>query len=360
MGKFKPFLFGTILGAGLAVCALQFHIVQSHDGFRVIPRTPQASLGLAYADVRNWGAEQWADRPELVQALIAHGSTDLVTGSVAESVVNSVTSDNSTLDQLRSFLNESEDSGATEIDASSFLSLPADSGTDDSDEDSFLPFSVDSVKSESDAKPREENGRRSAVARRETPDIDDVFSAGVSGLNSFDAQEDTRESYGSFGSSHGTAAELRDADDSSYRSSSNTHSSSTGLSATEETELLEEMLFGNDADSGSDLDSDEGFGVFEDITSKLESRADEALNRARNGLQEEAERAVSDTSNTLNRYVRDRVRESVPKPIAGMFAEDSPSAFPSRSSFGSSTSSADSDVPAAIRAIREGFDPFVE
>ncbi len=94
----------------LCLARLQFHVVRSHDGFQFVPRTPQHSLGLAYADIRNWNASQWTDRPELARALMAHGSSGLIAESVADSLADSVSSESATMDQLRSFLNK-----ATEV-----------------------------------------------------------------------------------------------------------------------------------------------------------------------------------------------------------------------------------------------------
>jgi hypothetical protein len=105
MGKAKPFLFGGLLGTSFMFVAMQYHVIRSHDGFQLVPRTPQHSVGLAYADIRNWDAAQWTDRPELARALMAHGSGALISKSVAENLADTVTAETATLDQLRSFLN---------------------------------------------------------------------------------------------------------------------------------------------------------------------------------------------------------------------------------------------------------------
>ena len=117
MSKAKPFLFGTALGASAMFFALQYHVVHSHDGFQVVPRTPQQSVGLAYADIRSWSPSQWTDRPELARALMAHGSSDLIAASVASTLADSVSDDSSTLDELRTFLNSSEAAGVPQDDA---------------------------------------------------------------------------------------------------------------------------------------------------------------------------------------------------------------------------------------------------
>ena len=89
----------------------------------MVPRTPQHSVGLAYADFRNWSPSQWTDRPALARALMAHGSSDLISESVAGSLADSVTEENSTLDQLRSFLDKSTQDGV-KGNAAGLLEIP--------------------------------------------------------------------------------------------------------------------------------------------------------------------------------------------------------------------------------------------
>ena len=148
MSKTKPYLFGTVLGASAMYVALQYHVVHSHDGFQMVPRTPQHSVGLAYADVRNWSPSQWTDRPELARALMAHGSSDLISESVANSLADIVTEENSTLDQLRSFLDQSVQDGV-KSDAANLNEIPTSSrkqaGTDADPDDVLtrIPFPQD-------------------------------------------------------------------------------------------------------------------------------------------------------------------------------------------------------------------------
>ena len=107
MKNTKPFLLGCMAGCSAMFVALQYHVVQSHDGLQLIPRAPQAALGLAWADVREWDAATWTDRPELARALVAHGSSDLITESVAREIVDSADPDSGTMSRLRSLLNDS-------------------------------------------------------------------------------------------------------------------------------------------------------------------------------------------------------------------------------------------------------------
>lgn len=72
MSRFKPFLLGAILGAGLVYASLQFHLVRSNDGFYVVSRAPQPSMGLAYVDIRNMSDEDLSTRPEIARAMAAY------------------------------------------------------------------------------------------------------------------------------------------------------------------------------------------------------------------------------------------------------------------------------------------------
>ncbi len=338
MGKFKPFLFGAILGAGVAVCALQFHVVQSHEGFRVIPRTPQPSLGLAYADVRNWDAETWADRPELVRALVAHGSTDLVASSVAEAVVDSVASENSTLDQLRGFLNENTggaDAGDSLLESSGFMTIPDRVKPSENLDDMFrLEFPDDAKRpSPTNSVSNSPVTSDTTVARRDLPPLTDVFGIDDSGFNPIQKP--------SLSSDPVVPQPKSETTDS--------------VNSAEEVDLLEGMLFGDDeADGTNNTDDDAGFGVFEEITSSLEARAEETLKRATAGLQGEADRALADSADSMNRFVRDRVEQSIPESVSSMFKEDGAlKPFTDRAA-------ENTTLPSAIQAIRSGFDPFIE
>ena len=422
MSKFKPFLFGALLGSGITVCALQFHVVQSHEGVRIVPRTPQPSLGLAWLDVRNWDAKKWADRPEVVRALVANGSGDLVASSVAENAVESATSNSSTLGQLRDFLNKTPfDEGPPGTEAAPFERSDSDA-MDDEFDDMFtlpLPKEVRQPKGYSDsADASSTSARNERVARRQLPDIDDVLGTDVSSMDELnrpaysreDSQpdsssysprksgRDTSSSYGSTSSSfessddyssrfessgddyssssYGSSRQSSQSDDylgsaTSFGSTDNESGNGFGRTSSEtgdtnrsfshrdvgnettssssaESDLLEGMLFGDGSELESE-DAENGFGGFDDISTTLENRAESALRRAQNGFRDSAGRAVDESIDRMNRYVRDRTAESV----SGLLSGDS-----ATSSFGGNTS--EKNLPPALRALREGFDPFVD
>jgi hypothetical protein len=87
--------------------ALQYHVVRSDTGIRILPRTPQHSLALAWADVRTWTPSQWTDRLELARAAMAAGASDLIADSVRLPLQDEVSESAATLNELRDFLNRS-------------------------------------------------------------------------------------------------------------------------------------------------------------------------------------------------------------------------------------------------------------
>ena len=81
MSGAKRFLFGLLAGGLLMYFALQFHLVKSTEGLFLVPRSPRATLNLAWADTRLWSADDWLQHPELAQALRKHGAADLIGGA---------------------------------------------------------------------------------------------------------------------------------------------------------------------------------------------------------------------------------------------------------------------------------------
>lgn len=260
MSKFKPFLFGAILGAGLTVFALQFHVVHSHEGVRVVPRTPQASLGLAYADIRGWDAEKFTDRPELVRALVANGSKDLIAESVAENAIESATSEGGTLDKLRGFLNDPVAPPFGADEGAEGLRLP-DSSTGDGIGNSIpWPF-PEEAKRNSEERAATVNDKKSPrYASRNTSSVNDTPGA-----------------------------------------STGFKESGSNNSLNDEAEMLEGMLFGEDDELEQ---SSSGHGLVEDISEAFRNRADAALTRARNGFQSKSDDAINRTFDSANRYMR--------------------------------------------------------
>ena len=345
MTKFKPFLFGLLSGAGVVFLAMQYHVVHSQEGVRFVPRTPQHSIGLAYVDIRNWTTEDWADRPEVARACIACGMSDLVSHSVAEDLVDRVSAD-SPIDQLRGFLNENE---GTPADGDSFL-------------DGFLPLetsqkSLDKPLNDLLSFPANAPAERDAVAHRDrgysdsglrsVPRKDDQWAA-----TQFDESraQDPFRSGGAFSNSadqdslSSGFAEVPATRDPRFHESIPRHTKPAPdeLSPEEETNLLEQMIWGREPASEQPATPSAGSG-FNEVTSAFENRATEALKRARAGLQNETVQTVRDSTNAASRALQNRALEMMPGSLGNAFKPEANSA--------------------ALKSTLEnsfGFDPFAD
>ncbi|MCR9200494.1 MAG: hypothetical protein NXI04_17805 [Planctomycetaceae bacterium] len=350
MGKFKPFAIGALVGAGVLFFALQFHVVHTHDGVRIVPRTPQHGIGLAYADIRTWDADKWNDFPELARALVANGASDLVAVSVTKDLMDSVSSD-SPIDDLRGMLNSDAEDTDPLFDDPGFLPLRKDSEptsfnrSTDMDDLLDAPFPRDAN--------RQPFGRSSddtSVARRTGLSAEDVFSDRSRSVSESGEGMFREESTG-FREVESTAPSSRGTNSSGTGSGRNSSERTSELSREEETRLLEEMLFGDDSSEGSApaTNSNSGFGAFEEVTSQLENRADEAMNRARRGLQDSIDRSTE----SVSRFARGQIEERLPSDVGSIFKDAADVAS-------AADSTSQPALPPEIEALRNGFDPFVK
>jgi hypothetical protein len=98
--------------------SLQYHVIRSESGVRVLPRTPQHSLASTWADVRTWTPSQWTDRLDLARAALAAGATDLIADSIRIPLQDEVSESATTLDELRGFLNRTREEVRDRVDKS--------------------------------------------------------------------------------------------------------------------------------------------------------------------------------------------------------------------------------------------------
>lgn len=333
MSKAKPFLFGTALGASAMFVALQYHVVHSHDGFQMIPRTPQQSVGLAYADIRSWSPSQWTDRPELARALMAHGASDLISESVTNTLADSVSEENSTLDELRSFLNKS-DSGMTSGDTSDRPDQPESESSRDPDKktpdnDLFrIPFPQD-AQAAGPADPF--RVARTAVNEPPLPTSGSRFSTAdvLEGLNDDPAQTSTVERIASGQPAATTPAK-------------------TGKSVAEQAQEMENRIFGSGSKSSgkpsskSVSNSDAAESMFEDVSTQLENRAQEALNRAKQVVSEKTDAAAAGSAGSSEGFIRSQIKEVIPDSVKSPLNGDS------------------GETAKPATSILKDFDPFLE
>ena len=332
MSKAKPFLFGTALGASAMFVALQYHVVHSHDGFQMIPRTPQQSVGLAYADIRSWSPSQWTDRPELARALMAHGASDLISESVTNTLADSVSEENSTLEELRAFLNKSESGkaseGASDRPDQSATGSSGDPDKKTPDNDLFrIPFPQD-AKTEDPADPF--RVARTAAKEQPLPTPGSRFSTAdvLEGLNDDPAQKSTIER---------TAA-----------TPPATTAAKSGKSVAEQAQEMENRIFrtGSKAvgkplsESGSNSDAAES--MFEDVSTQLENRAQEALNRAKQVVSEKTDAAAAGSAGSSEGFIRSQLKEVIPDSAKSPLNGDS------------------GETAKPATSILKDFDPFLE
>ncbi len=343
MSNAKPYLLGGFLGASAMYVVLQYHVVHSHDGFQMVPRTPQHSVGLAYADVRNWSPSQWTDRPELARALMAHGSSDLISKSVASSLADSVTEENSTLDQLRSFLEKSTQGGIKGT-TEGLLEIPSSthkpSTPDSSAEDDLtrIPFPLD-AKNKVPADPfRVAQGSEAPVAAvvQDPPRL-----AGTSRFTAADVIDGL----------HDNADDRMDSFSASApRSTSGTNTSGRAAAGNRTTaqhaQAMEERIFGNSgstAENSFPVTSAADDSMFEEVSTELENRAQASLNRAKKTSTDKAVGVIDEAKRPSESYKRKQIEDAAPDAVKSVIKNGTVE---------SSTKSAGS--------LLEQFDPFLE
>ena len=350
MSNAKPYLFGAVLGASAMYVALQYHVVHSHDGFQMVPRTPQHSIGLAYADVRNWSPSQWTDRPELARALMAHGSSDLISESVAGSLADSVIEENSTLDQLRSFLDKSTQDGASnsgagllEIPASTLKALKPDSEPDD--DLTRIPFPQDAKKEvitdpfrvaqvpETPASEQPGIPRPLGTSRFSAADvIDGLRDDASTRIDVFTATpQTTTPQKTSPGATPGSIT-------------------TSNLTIAQQAQAMEDRIFGSSAGKAESATATKSKAttatsdsMFEEVSTQLENRAQAALNRAREATVSEAQKTANDVAGSTGGYLRQQVEQAAPEAVKSII-----------------NNAAASNGTPSTGALLDQFDPFLE
>jgi len=334
MSKAKPYFIGAALGASTMFFALQYHVVHSQSGFRIVPRTPQQSMGLAYADVRYWTPSQWTDRPELARALMAHGASDLIAESVAASLTETVSEDGTTLDELRSFLNqvretsaESPGSVSNDADGTSGLEGAAEVAKDSGKDLFRIPFPQD-LRKVAPADPFRSEQPNSTDSSGRTGDSGVNRIAGINeapvGRSTTSLNSPTLPQVKTETPSKSVADQVRDFEDRIFGDAAPTDSKKNAT-----------------AESSNDplVPANNNGAMFEDITSRLENRAQEALDRAQQSVRQKTSASIDAAAKDTAGFLRSRITDSLPNP-----SKNSAAAGPS--------------VSSGSRAVE--FDPFLE
>ncbi|MCH2212755.1 MAG: hypothetical protein MK110_15735 [Fuerstiella sp.] len=345
MKNLKPFILGSIAGCGMMFVALQYHLVRSQEGFQLIPRAPQAALGLAWADVREWDIQKWSDRPELARAAVSHGSSGLISESVAGEIKNSLETDSGTVGHLRSLLN-----GSLSVDFDAPVFGPEDPPEFGNIQEDRLaiPFPDEA------ASPRwEESLTDQADYEDSWSDVGDhtwsrsdesgpEFNSGFSQSDEYESSDSRRpwprdgyvDDEQSYESGEWSESNPFSVPDPSWDSASLSHkrprSTDTQEARLRQTTTLEDLLFEEREETVSVQSVEDS--EFNSVTRALDSRAARSLNRVDNRFPDHAD------SHSRSGEIRQRKRSESSYPRAGDARERR--------------------APNAIRALREGYDPF--
>lgn len=74
----KAGVFGVVLGAGMTFFVTRVHVLNTEDGLIVVPRSHPADVKSTYVDVRKWNASMWQQYPDVTEAVVESGRSDLL------------------------------------------------------------------------------------------------------------------------------------------------------------------------------------------------------------------------------------------------------------------------------------------
>ena len=77
MRRMFSMMIALAAGGGLVWGGMNYHVLQTNQGVVVVHKR-QSTLSDTYADVREWGLQQWTDHPDLVAALSDAGRADVI------------------------------------------------------------------------------------------------------------------------------------------------------------------------------------------------------------------------------------------------------------------------------------------
>jgi hypothetical protein len=80
--RISTFVFGMVVGAGLLLAAMSYHVVRASDGVHVIAKKP-ARLNEIYVDIRSYSVAEWTNHPLLASDLVQANKQYLLGDSTA-------------------------------------------------------------------------------------------------------------------------------------------------------------------------------------------------------------------------------------------------------------------------------------
>lgn len=81
-GIFK-FSAGVVVGAGLAIGAMNYHVIRTSERFELVPKR-YAGLQDCYVDIRDWTFSDWTSHPDLVWTLYKNDKQEMIPGIDSE------------------------------------------------------------------------------------------------------------------------------------------------------------------------------------------------------------------------------------------------------------------------------------
>ena len=87
MRRMMTFLMGMVVGGLLLWGALQYHILHTQDGLRLVPKV-NASLAKTYVDIRGFTVADWAEHTDVVLALTNSNQRELMGNAAGDALQN--------------------------------------------------------------------------------------------------------------------------------------------------------------------------------------------------------------------------------------------------------------------------------
>ncbi len=89
MTRLLALFAGILLGGLLMYFSFSYHIVTTGQKTYYVPKT-KAQMADFYVDIREWNHQNWAEHPELANAMIKAGHGELVQRSLTEELLDSI------------------------------------------------------------------------------------------------------------------------------------------------------------------------------------------------------------------------------------------------------------------------------
>ena len=87
MKRLSGLIAGLLLGGAFVYGALNYHLVQTDDGYELIPKTAP-TFADTWVDVRDFSLRDWYEHRDLAKAVIRADRQDLLGASAADDLVS--------------------------------------------------------------------------------------------------------------------------------------------------------------------------------------------------------------------------------------------------------------------------------